>query len=235
MKNATLVKTLGGTMILAAGLSLTACGTSFKPEGPYASLDQYAYQSLAMEPKTVVLRDVRTEQILYTWDIPVDQTLVLKFRKDQGERNRAMPDKLEWDLWPIDQTTGHRRYYFFVPAADSRRVEMYIRNTPELPYDMQPADSPVVMIPPAAPSAATINQPALALPAATQPATQPAIDLQQQAGAARPGSGPAVVTTTPPAVKPTAKPVPAVRPGMPPMEALPPALPGDTGSTGARN
>lgn len=130
--------------IFASGLlalaALAGCDNGWYPEGRYVSDDKYRYDSTALEAKTVVLVDTRTNQPVYTWEIPVDKELVLLFRPGDGDANRVTPDKCEWDIWDIGTTKGTPAYTFNCPPADSRRVDMFIRAIPELPADMRPGE-----------------------------------------------------------------------------------------------
>jgi len=134
---------------LAAGslLALTALsGCGYLADGnPLKSVDEYNYPSTSTMPQTLVLRDLRTDQVLFTWEIPVGQKLFVKFYPDQAEpKTDATPDACEYVYYPIalGNPPIENRVRFNVPPANSRRVELVVRPSPELPGDMKPADVP---------------------------------------------------------------------------------------------
>ena len=136
------------TLIAASALGLTLLsGCSYmSPGNPLSSRDEYNYPSTSTMPQTVVLRDLRTDEVLYTWEVPVNKKVFVRFMKNRAEpNNESNPDQCEWVIYPI----GYRnpplsnRLRFNVPPADSRRLDLFTRPSPELPADMKPEDAPM--------------------------------------------------------------------------------------------
>lgn len=128
-----------GLLSLAGG-----CGY-FSDGNPGASNDEYNYPSTSTVPQTLVLRDLRSDEVLYTWEIPVDQKLFVRFNKaDTGAAPSAMPDTCEWIYYPFaDWNPPSENHAFFkVPPASGRRLELVLRPSPELPSAMKPTDVP---------------------------------------------------------------------------------------------
>jgi hypothetical protein len=131
------------TALTTAGLS-GGClsNTMWYPGGSLRSNDQYTYWSTAHNPTTVSIIDTRTDQVIWSTDIPVDMQLVINFEEDEGDDNRVTPAKMYFDTWKLGRTSGTPRQSINVPAADARRIDVKQRAVPELPFDMKPADSP---------------------------------------------------------------------------------------------
>lgn len=111
------------------------------PGNPLASYDEYNYPSTATMPQTVVLRDLRTDQVLYTWEIPVDQKLFVRFLEGTGDATKGTPDQCEWLFYGITESAPpwEHRQRFNVPPSNSRRLDLFLRPSPELPGNMKPA------------------------------------------------------------------------------------------------
>jgi hypothetical protein len=133
--------TRNAAIVLSAAALLTGLGgcvnQMWYPGGPMASRDAYTYESTAVMPQTVTLTDLRTEQVLYTWVVPVDQQLIIRFRAGEGNNNNTTPDRCEWDLIPRGKSSATPRYAFNVAPASARRIDSFLRNTPESPEDMR--------------------------------------------------------------------------------------------------
>ncbi|MCA3005335.1 MAG: hypothetical protein LW650_01010 [Planctomycetaceae bacterium] len=121
--------------LLAAGASLT--GGCWTPGGLAMSLDRYTYESHPMTPQTVTVVDARTEQELWSVDIPVGDKLVVEFFRDQGDGSADRPDRMVWDVWPISQNWGEPQNQINVPPASSRKLVVSVRKAPELPGQMK--------------------------------------------------------------------------------------------------
>ena len=138
--------TVAASLIALGLLSLAGgCGSYFADGNPLASNDEYNIKSTATDPQTFVLRDLRTDEVLRTWEIPPDTKLFVRFSPTtDGTKNETMPDTCEWLYYPLTTWTPpmEGRQRFAVPIASSRRVELLVRSGPELPPSMKPADVP---------------------------------------------------------------------------------------------
>lgn len=130
----------------ALGLVAMLSGCSYlSPGNPMRSNDEYNYTSSSTMPQTVVLRDLRTDEVLFTWEIPVNKKVFIRFYPGLAEpKTEATPDQCEWLYYPIDLSDPplENRVRFNVPADNSRRLELFLRPSPELPADMKPSDVP---------------------------------------------------------------------------------------------
>ncbi len=101
-------------------------------EGPWpgASLDQYTYVSRSWEPKTITLVDTRTNEPVWSVDIPVGQQLVVGFSEGTGP-NEYKPDEVVWELMAAGKRFGTRNNRQACPPSYARRIDMSIRPTPE--------------------------------------------------------------------------------------------------------
>lgn len=119
----------GGAAIWAALLTL---GAGCHREGPYpgVSMDQFTYVSRTWEPKTITVMDTRTNEPVWTVDIPVGQQLVVGFSTGTGP-NEYVPDEIVWGLMPAGRMSGPRKNRMPCPPSYARRLDMAIRPTPE--------------------------------------------------------------------------------------------------------
>lgn len=143
-------RTTVAASLIALGLLSLAGGCGYFADGnPLASKDEYNVKSTSINPQTIVLRDLRTDEVIKTWEIPVDKQLFIHFYLPDGDhgdgkKDGPTPDTCEWLYYPIDMwnppTEGRLR--FPVPVASARRIELIVRPSPELPPSMQPTDVP---------------------------------------------------------------------------------------------
>ncbi|MFT3684051.1 MAG: hypothetical protein QM783_03820 [Phycisphaerales bacterium] len=132
--------------VLALSAFAGGCNSYFADDQPLSSRDEYNYRSTPSQPQTVVLRDLRTEEVLRTWEIPVDQKLFVRFLKgDESTVGQAYPDECECLYYPITMWNPplEHRERFKVPPSTARRLELFVRPGPELPGSMKPADVPM--------------------------------------------------------------------------------------------
>lgn len=129
-------------------LALAGCQAfaTQKQGGRMASLDQHTYVSEAFLPKTVRLVDVRTQEELWSVDVPVDRKLVVRFYTDKSKDNPEMPDIMRWEITSGDNWGTLLDNQMPVPAKDARRLEWELRTGPEYvpeengaPLDIMPA------------------------------------------------------------------------------------------------
>lgn len=133
-------------LLLTLGLLSLAGGCGYAADGnPLVSRNEFNYPSTSTLPQTLVLRDLRTDEVLFTWEIPVNQKVFIRIYPDRAEpKTEANPDQCEWLYYPIalKNPPAENRVRFNVPPADSRRFDLFTRPTPELPSDMKPSDVP---------------------------------------------------------------------------------------------
>jgi hypothetical protein len=139
-------KTARTTVLLALGLLSLAGGCGYlAPGNPLRSNDEYNYMSTSTVPQTVVLRDLRTDEVLFTWEIPVNQKVYIRFFTDKADpKTDAAPDQCRWRYYPItmDNPPAEDHKHFSVPPSNSRRIDLFLRPSPELPGGMKPAEVP---------------------------------------------------------------------------------------------
>ena len=127
-----------GTVLAIAALSFAGfaaavtAGCSWTPGGLAWSLDRYTYESTAFQPQTVTLIDTRTMQPVRSWEVPVGQKLVMRFTPNVAAGTADSPDALVWDIWPITDNYGTPTQEMVVPPGSARRVDVKLRQVPEL-------------------------------------------------------------------------------------------------------
>ncbi len=157
--------TLGLALCATAGLS--GC---WSPGGSRGWVkDAYTYESSSMIPQTVTVKDTRTGETLFSYDIPVGRQLVVRFFADHTPDDAAFPDLMMWDDWEIGTRFGSPSKELAVPPASGRMLEVSVRKSPEMPEAMRagastaatPAPGTPAALPPApiAPPPATGTEP----------------------------------------------------------------------------
>lgn len=131
------VRGVVGVMALSAmSLVLGGCWTPGGTRG--WSPDSYTYESFSYAPQTVTVKDVRTGETLWTYDIPVGMQLSFKFHKDaRKDTDPNFPDLMKWDVWETGTRFGQPRNELAVPGARDRLVDVTVRKSPELPETMR--------------------------------------------------------------------------------------------------
>lgn len=122
---------------ILAGATIAGCGaTRFSPEGTGFSEDRFTYVSTSTSPKTVALVDIRTDQVLWSVDVPVGQKLTMKFESVIDGENPVFPDVMEWVVQPVRLNSWRGSQQMLVPGPEARLIEMSLRPTPEYPGDV---------------------------------------------------------------------------------------------------
>lgn len=120
--------------VLAIGLSALGLGGCNWESGTGFSQDRYIYRSTSWRPQTVTLVDTRTGERLWSLDVPVGQQAVVGFHKNtHKDRDPMMPDELYWGLMPADDMVRDGQSRMPCPPQASRRVDVTLRPTPEMP------------------------------------------------------------------------------------------------------
>lgn len=122
------------TLLLGAiaSLPLIAGGCWYSQGGTGFSKDEHVYVSTAWRPWTVTLVDTRTGEAVWSADVPVDQQLVVRFRKGDGPSDE-LPDMMDWGLMDAGEWYGNRDNRLPVPGRDARLLKPTLRPTPEMP------------------------------------------------------------------------------------------------------
>jgi hypothetical protein len=142
----TLFPAMAGAFLLAAA---AGNGCAYSEGGSGMSLDEHTYVSTSWQPKTVSLIDTRTGQTFWSSDVPVGKQLVIRFKPDQGIKGTATPDRMLWEVMDAGTSFGHLDNSLAVPPSESRKLDMKLRSTPELPPDLAPPVSNHQPAPPA--------------------------------------------------------------------------------------
>ncbi len=132
-------------LMLSASALGSLMGGCWTPGGNQMSTDSYTYFSTTYMPQTVTVIDTRTDQPVFSVDIPVGKELVMRFFEDggtklaSGEASSLYPDSMKWDIWPLGREFGNPTQSLDVPPFHARRVDVTLRDTPETPKDYSPA------------------------------------------------------------------------------------------------
>jgi len=131
---------------IAVGTCLAGC---YSEGGAGYSADIHPYVSYYWQPKTVVLKDTRTGEELWTYEVPVGMKLVTRFKRNPdakaGDPTQAYPDIMLWGLMAPDEDFGTLTNQIPAPDKDGRQISYFLRPTPELPASMDggvPTPSP---------------------------------------------------------------------------------------------
>lgn len=138
-------KIVGVAVCAALGLAggLAGCNR-FVEGGAGVSYDTHTYVSTSEQPKTVSLIDTRTDEVMWTVEVPVGRKLVVRFVNNYYPQNRSFPDQMRWDL--IDPDAVYGGLANEMPVPTSRRLQMELRT----PGEFAPNDRPRTASTPAA-------------------------------------------------------------------------------------
>ena len=117
--------------LLAAGVALGGCAANFSPRSDGFSNDRFTYESTAMSPKSVALIDVRTEQTIWSVDVPVGQKVTMRFDTVVEDTNPIYPDSMKWVIQPIKSNSWRGSQEILVPGPEARLIELSLRAVPE--------------------------------------------------------------------------------------------------------
>jgi len=111
---------------------IVACGTlagCHSPKGGWLPGDKSSttYWSTETAPKSVTMIDLRTNEEVFSIDIPAGQQLTFDFVPGAGDDPVYRPDLMRYAVWELGTDTGKLRNSLTVPAAWSRRIEVTIR------------------------------------------------------------------------------------------------------------
>ncbi|MEM8756820.1 MAG: hypothetical protein AAGF47_03460 [Planctomycetota bacterium] len=121
--------------VLAASAVLVCAlaGGCYSYLGVPRSKDAFTYQSTPLMPATVSLIDARTDEVLWSVDVPVNQKLVVRFydgrRAEDG--SDALPAMMRWEIGDRNEAIGSLVNEVAVPRSASRRLSYEIREGAE--------------------------------------------------------------------------------------------------------
>ena len=121
---------------LAMAMCLASC-TTYTPAGDGISHDAMTYPSTSLNPATLQLKDTRTGEVLWTYEVPPDRELVIRFYPGRNSVNPEMPDEMRWEEWEKDQRHGSLENKMPVPAKEYRRVDVTYRKAEPAPTRSQ--------------------------------------------------------------------------------------------------
>lgn len=160
---------MAGIVLAASVGGCTYLGNA--PGGRGYSADRAVYRSTPHTPMTVSLRNTWTGEVLWTWEIPVGEQLVVRFSGPPSKAEAAGQDRMRWSLMPLGQNFDMLDNEMVVPPPSGRRLEGSLRDGPELASASwsrrasEPAPPPPASVPaePPKPAAGT-SQPPVTLP-----------------------------------------------------------------------
>jgi hypothetical protein len=115
---------------LAASIAIIGC---HRPQGAMMAYTggSHTYYSTEDQPKTVRITDVRTNEVIFSMDVPAGKQLTMDFVPGEGDDPVYTPDLMRYHVWDIGTETGVLENSLTVPAANSRRIDVFLREGPE--------------------------------------------------------------------------------------------------------
>lgn len=160
---------------LALFLAVSSGCNVYRPGGSMRSNDTFTFISNEYYPVTVTIVDVRTNEPIWTADVPVAKQLTFRFHEAQYPDNPANPDAMRWQFFDRPTRAGELTSVMACPDRFSRRMDVTIRKTPEYATGSDPrvelggsAGKPVIVTPGAPVPAPKPDSPG---PAGSAPAT----------------------------------------------------------------
>ena len=120
-------------------LALAAIATTFcltgchRPHGALLSYagGSYTYYSYETAPKTIRVLDLRSDDVVFTMDVPAGKQLTIQFLEGKGDDPVYTPDAMQYEVMEMGTTTGSLANMMSVPGAGNRRIEVMLRQGPE--------------------------------------------------------------------------------------------------------
>ncbi len=115
---------------LASTLTLPGCYTT-ETNLLSTTMGTFTYESTVMRPVTIKVIDIRTEEPIFTMEVPVGQQISFHFDETGGDDAVLRPAKMSWAMWDKGTAFGSLSNSLSVPGRDARRIEYTLRAAPE--------------------------------------------------------------------------------------------------------
>jgi hypothetical protein len=114
---------------------LAALASCYSPDGGFmpGSGRGYTYVSTSMQPLTISVTDVRTQEQFFVMEIPPEQQLTFNFLEGGGDDPIYTPDRMMYAVWPAGTQNGKLDNQLTCPPASARRIDIDIRKGPIWP------------------------------------------------------------------------------------------------------
>jgi hypothetical protein len=162
---------LAGAAALISLLGV-GCYPYYSPGGTGASYDTFTYESTPQFPQTVNLIDLRTNETLWSVDVPEGKQLVVSFYDDYNTSNPGKPALMRWQIMDNGEMWGQLSNAMPVPEAHNRLLEPKYRSAPSagrLAPGEAGAEPPPLPVPAPPPPAPASLPPAPTSPPAAMP------------------------------------------------------------------
>ncbi len=116
-----------------AAAALLAAGGCYSPGGgllPRTGAAQ-TYWSTEIMPATVTIVDTRTEEAIFSIEIPVGKQLTFDFVEGEGDDPVMTPDLMRYQVFDLGTSIGKLRNSLTVPNRSCRRIDVDYRPAPE--------------------------------------------------------------------------------------------------------
>lgn len=143
-------------------VTLSGCNI-YRQGGSMRSNDTFTFVSNEFYPVTVTMVDVRTNEPIWTADVPVGKQLTFRFHERQYLDNPANPDAMRWQFFDKPTRGGELNSVMACPDKYSRRMDVSIRKTPEFATGSDPRVE----------QAGTSGRPVVVTPGTAAPAPSP--------------------------------------------------------------
>jgi hypothetical protein len=133
------------SLVALSSLALGGCYQwGYDPGGPQASRDLFTYESTPDLPQTITLKEVSTDETIWSLEIPVGKQVTIRFYDNTNPRNTARPDLMRWRIFDRGTQYGELDSSIPVPPSINRRVDVSLRKQSEAVAkpDATPAPEP---------------------------------------------------------------------------------------------
>ena len=110
------------TMALATGCYSPKGGLMPTSGGPQT---YYSYETL---PVTITIVDLRSNDEIFTMNVPPGKQLTFDFQDGEGDDPVYNPDLMRFEVFDMGTSSGKLRSTLSVPAADARRIDVTYRH-----------------------------------------------------------------------------------------------------------
>lgn len=119
-----------GFIALTIAMFITGCHTPAGGIMPYTG-GSNTYFSYETRPVTITIIDLRTNEEIFSMNVPPGKQLTFDFKEGLGDDPVYNPDLMRYEVFAMRTNSGKLRNSLTVPPANARRIDVSYRENYE--------------------------------------------------------------------------------------------------------
>ncbi len=119
-----------GIIALTFAMFITGCHTPAGGIMPYTG-GSNTYFSYETRPVTITIIDLRTNEEIFSMNVPPGKQLTFDFKADLGDDPVYNPDLMRYEVFDMGTNSGKLSNTLTVPPANARRIDVSYRDSYE--------------------------------------------------------------------------------------------------------